>query len=1806
MLKKSIYVLYATLAIAFVSCTKGKLYVKETNCKNEIEMQQNLVFTFNEDLVPDSLLNQWTDVAYIKFTPEVAGKFKWTTAHELTFSPATGFLPSTDYQVEILKEVTKYSTKKLSLSGEHTFTCHTPYLTLAGADAYWAKNTNGRIEARLALSFNYKVNSNDLSNVLDIEIDNQKVNYELNKQSTDDRIDIIIPQPVGQNYDKKKTKISIKKGLKPNEGITGTTTPIEYEAQLPDKSDFRILQITNDYEGDSGYITVYTNQTVDRNTFQKNIILYPEINFKTELVDGGFIIRGDFKSAETYQLTIKKTLKGIFGGSLPNDYQQAIAFGDMDPSIRFASKSGLYLTSKGEKNVGIKIINIPEVKVEVYKIYENNLLEFFRRGGYSYYNYSEENSYYDYGYDYSYINYPDYGDLVFSKLYDYKDIQKKEGNSILRLHFDEIAKWKGVYAVVVSSTKDYWVKATKTIAISDIGLIAKEGIDDITVFANSILNTKSLSGVEISLISSNNQDIYQATTNSKGVAEFKNVKKNAPGFSVKMITAKQGNEFSFIHFDQSRTTVSEADIDGIMENQTGYQAFIYGDRNMYRPGETIYLNTIIRDRQWNSAGKIPIKLSVLAPNGKEFTSIKGTLNEEGAFATSFTVPASSVTGTYTVQVYTSNDIYLNSKYISVEEFMPDRIKVNTTLSKVEFKPGEDVTLNATALNLFGPPAPNRNYEVELSLNASYFYPKGLDNYNFNLTKVDRTYTNDLRQGQTDEQGKLNEAFSIPDEYANRGVIEGTIYTTVFDETGRPVIRRNTFDIYTQNVFYGINLNDYYVATNTPIQVPVIAVNKTGKPLLNTPAKIQLINYSWQNVIEKDYNGKLRYRSEKKEVIVEEKLLTLNEKATSYVFTPKISGEYELRIMHPDADAYVSNHFYAYGYGSTSATSFEVDKEGEILIELDKEKYEVGEEATILFKNPFAGKLLVTVERNKIYDYFYIDADKKSATLTLPIKKEYLPNVYISATLIKPITNSAIPLTVANGVAPLFAEEKSHQLPLEIIAPEKSRSNTKQTITVRSKKNSNIEVTLAVVDEGILQIKNYETPDPYGFFFQQQALQVNSYNIYPKLFPEIKMGTSAVGGDESADMGKRINPLTNTRVKLIAFWSGILKTNSNGEASYPISIPTFSGDLRIMAVAYQGSSFGSASKNMKVADPVVVSTALPRFLSPGDIASIPITLTNTTAKSTSANVTIRTEGLLEIEGTKSSSISLAPNKEGVIVFEAKAKQQIGQGKVIVEVDAFGETFSEKIDITIRPSASLQKISGAGEIIANQSGMINLTNTKFMEGSGKAKLIISKSPLIQFTDQFKYLVQYPYGCVEQTTSAAFPQLYFNELAPYSSNNKATNYSEDAMHNVKQAIVKLQGMQMHHGGLSYWPEGGGESWWGTAYAAHFMLEAKKAGYEVSDIILNRMLDYLEQKTKTRDFEEYYYYDETGKYKIKKIAPKEIIYSLYVLSHAGRKMASVMSYYKSHQEYLSLDSKYLLATTYLLLGDHKNYQVILPSSFTGERSINSFGGSFYSYVRDEAIALNALLDTDPNNSQIPIMAKHLSAQLRSKYYYSTQEQAFSLLALGKLAKKSNQSNVSAEIKSNGSKIADFKGDNISLSNKLIGNQITIDTKGTGSLYYFWEMEGITKDGSYKEEDSYLRVRKTFYDRNGNPITTNTFKQNDLIVVKLSVSTTDNSKAENVVVTDMLPAGFEIENPRLSNIPDIKWVTNESTPEYFDVRDDRINFFTTADPYTKNFYYVVRAVSPGTFKMGPVGADAMYNGEYHSYSGSATIRVIK
>src|SRR5690606_4804452 len=461
-----------------------------------------------------------------------------------------------------------------------------------------------------------------------------------------------------------------------------------------------IQNIVAEHDGVAGQVRVLTTQQIASDNLKDYVKISPEVAFTTEISDNGFIVRSNqFDADKAYTFHVQKGLRGRVGGVLKEDFEGDLGFGQLEADITFTNNKAVYLSKKGAGNIEVILTNLPKIKLVVSKIYENNLVYAQRFG---YYPDEEEDAQYA-----AYYGDEDYADATLGDVIFEKEIQTSTlpKNGIARLlnisqFADRLPEFKGIYHVMVRSTEDYWVRSSRYISVSDIGMIAKEGQDKIYVFANSLKTAETMQDVQVNVYGYNNQLIGNGVTNSDGVAEISYSRNNIKGFRPAMIIAKTGDDFNYLPFNDTRVNTSRFEVGGKRINPTGMDAFIYAERDIYRPGESVRFSVILRNNEWQSPGDIPLKMKFLYPNGKEFKSFRKNLNEEGSLESTIDLPTSAITGTYNLEVYSSNDILLSTQNFMVEEFVPDRIKVTTTLDKKELKPGQSASLTINAVNFF--------------------------------------------------------------------------------------------------------------------------------------------------------------------------------------------------------------------------------------------------------------------------------------------------------------------------------------------------------------------------------------------------------------------------------------------------------------------------------------------------------------------------------------------------------------------------------------------------------------------------------------------------------------------------------------------------------------------------------------------------------------------------------------------------------------------------------------------------------------------------------------------------------------------------------------------------------------------------------------------------------------------------------------------------------------------------------------------------------------------------------------------------
>jgi len=1807
----NILVLILLLGIILVSCAgpdSQALRLTSELPSGVLPRDAVITLTFSRGVVPPDSVNLWTNTPYIDFTPAIAGKFVWQDTARLVFSPDQPFAGDAKFSGRVNTGLLKGMARATSYRGGEEFAFTTARFTLKTAEFFYDRIGEKRqVGIRANLEFSYLVNPQDVASSIRLTVDDAPQQIARVVTQEKNRVIALEVGTVTQMEKARNIAITFDEKLVSPETTTRIWMERPFTYQLPPLAELKIYGHEVGFDGTTSWIKVTTSQEVDAAVAKSSIAIDPVREF-TVTDDGmGFTIRGKFEPGTSFRLLIRKGMESVLGGKTQNDYPADVVIGNIAPSFSFSSSSGIYMLMGGRRTLEVRTVNMPKLFVRVSQVFQNNLVFFL-----------DEGRSYDYGegddgaddedggtwrskFRYSLGN---YGRQLAVDTIVTGGGSNREMTSGIDLNPFLNNGYKGFYLVEIANPAEPWRTTSKLVSISDLGLIVKQSPDEVMVFVVSLVTNRPVPGALVTLVSTNNQVIASATSGSDGEVKFGDYRKTAKDFVLKLVTAEAENDFNFINLADYRVENSRFDVGGKRDAQGVYDAFLYGDRNIYRPGEKIIASGIVRNLNEALPAGMPVKVKISSPQGTVVSEQQYALTDEGSFETSYQTQPTAATGEYRLELYTGNNTFLSSYKVSVEDFVPDRLRLTLNASQESARPGETIRYSLLALNFFGPPAAGRNWEFEGSFDAIPYVSKRFPAFRFYDDAAKNSSANpEVYTGKTDEQGKAEIEFALPPDLTSGGLLRGKGRVAVFDESGRPVYQLAQTIVYPKDYFIGIrNLGAYYVSPNTPQKVEIVAVDPTDKPVAGFPAKIELIRHEWHSVLRQhEGTNTLRYVSERIEIVEKTDHVRLPDTSYVYTYMTPRSGDYVIRVSKDGDAGYNQFSFYSYSWGTTDVTSFEVNPEARVDIVFDKPVYAPGDRARVLFQTPFSGRMLVTVERNREFSYRYLDVTNNAASMDLPVDEKFLPNAYVTAVLFRRIRDEDIPLLAGHGFAPLFVERKSNRLDVAIRAPERIRPRGKQKITVVAGSERNVYVTLAAVDEGICQVKNYKTPDPYGYFYARKTLETETFDFFKHLIPEAKLSKASSTGGSEAEMAKRANPLGVQRFKPLALWSGLLKTDGSGEAEVTLDIPEFNGELRLMALAYKGDRFGSAQLPMKVSDPVVITPALPRFLSPGDSIVMPVTAFNTTAKPVTLEFSLQTEGPVTAL-SKGGSLDVGANQERFTTFALRGAAQVGKAAVRVKTDAFGETLLSSTELPVRPAAPFSSDAVTGFVDGGDSASHDVPDAYLAYGR-RAYVTLSPYPVANFAKELAYLIGYPHGCLEQTVSKAFPQIYLRDiamvLAPSALNTGSPIYF------VNEAITKITSMQLYDGSFSYWPGETTTNRWATVYATHFLLEARKAGFSVSDQTVKPALAAVAGIARSKLTQDYYSFSN-NQTTVRRIADKSTVYALYVLAVGGAPEKAVMDFYRGEKALLTTDTKYLLAGAFAIAGDRGAYNEILPSQFLPEEAVRESGWNFDSPIRANALMLNVLLETDLNNPNIPHLMEYLSSHYHSGWWYSTQDDAFTLLAFGKAARMATATKVEGTV-TVGAKQYPYRGGNQKIDVEPFGKNVTIAIRGDGRIYYSLVTEGIRSDGAVKIEDKNLQVRRELLDRNGNPVNAGGIRQNDLIVVRITL-TSSVSDIENIAVTDLLPAGFEIENPRITEATNYAFIRNPATADYMDIRDDRINLYTgfRGGSRQMQFYYAVRAVTQGSFQYAPIVAEAMYNADYRSASGGGRLRVGK
>ncbi len=1715
------------------------------------------------------------DPAPASIFPSLGGSWKWQDTNALRFQPSAGLPVASEFKVELDPE--KILQEGQVFTGETTFTVRTDKFLVEDVTVFEEPALEGKAKVvfRGEMRFNYPVDPEVLAPLVKVTDPEQAEPTPVTLETDwTNRVIGYRTEPVQKQRDERKVQLIIGGTLTPQSGNAPLGEDYVKEIAVGSSTKLTVRGVETTPGPRESTIKVTFSSPISAAVAEKYVKIEPSVKVRFAADRNELSITGEMQPGSTYTLTIGAGMPATDEAVLAEEYREEIQLTDLDPTVGFQSQ-GMFLWSQGRHAVALEAVNVPKVRMTIDRVYLNNLFFLFQYGGF----YEGEMGWF------GELNHA-LGDRLKEETLDVGG--RKNKKRVYPLDLDKFVDTKepGLYRVSIGKPDDYEA-AQRWLLLTDLGAVAKRGPGEILVWVSSLKDLAPVGGAKVTLISDQNQTLASGTTDGSGVWRVYDPKALAKGTPY-MVTIEKGDDFSFLLLDSMAVDTTGLDVGGAEAVGEGYTAFFYGERDIYRPGEKAEGLAIVRDGGLRIPPSMPALLRHRDPQGRELEVRRMTTNDKGLAPFALDLPAYALTGPHTLELEVAEKVIGQYRF-QVEEFVPDRISVEIVPPKEKVGPGQKLGYQVQSNYLFGAPAAGLPVETRVRLVDSSFSAKGFEGFSFR--NGDRKIEDNeilSEEGKLDDEGRASFEAEMPAGAPVPSSLEAVITARVQEQGGRGVAALTRVPVHPYPYYVGLRraggADEYgFADPGKPAAFEYVAVSPDGKEVPSGGLRADLFEDRWNTVLRRTSGGSWRYETTRDAVLIASKPIAAGKGRGTFEMTPRRYGSYRVVLTDPETQASAQAEFYAAGWGTSP---WAMKNPSRLELDLDKAEYASGDTAVVQVRAPFAGKLLVTVERDRVLDTEVYELTGNTAKIELPVRAEYRPNAYVTATLVRPVGDLE-PGSAgrAFGAVPLPVNRTANRLAPQITAPEVMRPNRDLTVAVKTAPNA--VVTVAAVDEGILQLIAQKTPDPFEFFYRKLALGVTSYDTFSLLMPELK-NLPPGGGEGAEGMGQYVRTEGIRRVQPVAFWSGPLTADAGGNVKVTFKVPEFQGALRIMAVAIDGDRFGSAFRLTRVRDPLVLLPTLPRILSFGETLQVPVTVRNDTGKPGTIQIGLTAQGPVTVEKPAVQPIEIPVGREKTAYFTVKTGDASGNVRFVATASGNGEQSRSTTEVGIRPDLPEMTIENAGSVGQATLEIPAKDAERYRPETLRRTLRLGPLPLVQFAGKLEHLLHYPYGCIEQTTSSAFPLIYLGDIAkafdPALFDPKKGHADPAAL--VQAGLSRIATMQLPSGGFSMWPGGRETHLWGSIYATHFIVEARRAGHPVPDSLYRRALAALAGEVKAK-----------GTYGSDEL--QRMAYGLYVLARAARPDLGTMDHIREkHAKELSAESRALLAAAYAAAGNPRATQSLAANIGAVEEIQRQTGGNFNSAIRNRALLLLALLDAAPQSPQIPQLVDRLARDAQSVNEYSwwtTQEESFTLLALGQfIQRQAKQPPYSGTVFAGGKPLGKLTNKTVTFPGITGTGPIRIQMDPgykPGAAFYSVMTRGVPTDDAFKPSNAGLEIQREFLNRDGGALDLSNVRQGDLVAIKTKVRSV-SGPVQNVVIVNLLPSGLEVENPRLSTTEQLPWVNDANLqPDYMDLRDDRILLFTDlpADSW-QTFYTLVRAVAPGQFRLPPVQVEAMYN----------------
>ncbi|MDO4728099.1 MAG: MG2 domain-containing protein [Bacteroidota bacterium] len=1768
----------------------------------------------------ESISSDWFEIS-----PKAKGELLLLSGNTLSFVPEKPLKQDTNYTIRLkisafmdVPEALEYFTFRLK-TFKQDFAVATNYLQSYDKDFMYLEGS---------------IKSSDIIHKNDI---NQLVKAKQKDKNL--KVKIVSPTEKGTNFNfiidsistsTKADEVLISWDGKPLDVDNKGTLTVD----IPQNNVFKVLKIKQD-DSENQTITINFSAPIRKNQNLNGLVQIDNSN-NFQLSSEGNLLKIFLKESlyGTTKITVFEGIQSQFGQKLNQTYSQTLNFDPIKPNIRFV-RNGSIMPESNNLKLNFEAANLSAVDVTVYKVHQNNILQFLQDNELNgslnlrkvaapvvskkldllenkLANYSKWNAF---AIDLSKIITVEKGaiyrvELSFKKSYSLYNCpnpnqDEPEQEQTNKAKFDEVrtnssydydyydSYWYDDYSWQDAQdpcTNSYYYRnpIASNILATNIGAVVKRGTNgDYFVGVSDIISTKAIADAKVELFDFQQQKLASAKTDSNGNAFL-----NTSRYAFFAIITKN-NEYCYVRLDQGQSlSVSNFDVSG-KNIQEGIRGFIYTERGVWRPGDTIYLNFMLNDSYNKLSDKHPIKLRLNDPSGKTMYESIQKYTQHNLYLFKIPTLANYTTGSWEAKIEVGGASFY--KRIPLETIKPNRIKIKSTFSTEYLSNKHTTTNNIEAHWLHGAIAKDLKVEVKVKYTKDQASFKQHPNYSFdNPTVLFTPEEKEIFTGKTNSEGKVSYAINQDfNEYAP-SMIKASFITKIHEKGGDFSTDISTIRYAPFEAYIGIKtpkLNTYgALETNKHNKFDLVSVDPSGKTLPNRNVKVTIYKVNWKWWWDNSWENLSNYsQSSYNDPFKEIDVRTDDNGKGSFNFMANNDQWGRYLILATDTQSgHTSGKLVYIDWGDWSGNNHNRDASFSTMltVSLDKKEYQVGETATLSFPSSKGGRALISIENSsKILETIWVETQQGVTKTNIPITDKMSPNVFVNVTLLQPhastINDSPIRLY---GIASIGVYDKNTRLEPQLQMPDVVRPDENFTLKVSEKSGRAMTYTIAIVDEGLLGLTKFKTPNPWDEFYSKQALGVHTWDIYDQVIGAYG-GTInqifTIGGDEHII---RTDEQKANRFKPAIIYLGPFTLDAQQTAIHQVKIPNYIGSVRTMVIASntQQQAYGSVDKTTMVRKPLMVLGSLPRKASPTEKITLPVTVFSLEQSIKNVTVQIKTNAALKSIGSNTQEISFKGPDEKMAYFDLEVNDTQTIGKVDILVKSGSHTANYSVELDIYNPNPLTYVTTDFVIEPNSSKKISYKGIN--AANAKSTLEASVFPNINLQQRLDYLITYPHGCLEQTTSGAFAQLFLDDFTELSSHQR-----KQVEHHIKHTIQHITQFQHTDGGFTYWLDSQNSDDWTTSYVGHFLIEAKKKGYLVSEKIMSKWISYQLQKAK-----------EWRATDTKNTQDLAQAYRLYTLALASSPDMGSMNRLRELKS-ISNEGKIRLAGAYAIAGQEQAAKSLLNKSDINIQTENQY--YFGSLTRSKAMVLEVLILL--NDRRANSMAKEIAETLSSSKYLSTQSTAYALNVLSRYISNSEQKGFSFEVNQKG-KSTKLSTPKAYLLEKITSsrgnNELTIKNQSDKTLFVRITSSGTLPMGEEIAVENKLSLDVKYFDLKGNVVDINSINQGTEFWAKIKIRNNSDYAIDNVALTHIIPSGLEIINTRYTD-----YTPENNMADNIDIRDDRSNFYFNLNAkQTLEFSVILNASYLGTYYLPGTQAEAMYDNTYLARTKGQWIKIVR